>query len=50
MTVQIEKEFFFQHLSGLGANMGQIDTSRIVQRSNEDKLAQNTLINFEKFV
>lgn len=30
--------------------MGQIDTSRIVQRSNENNLAQNTLINFEKFV
>ena len=51
VTVQIEKETFFQHLSGLGANMGQIDESKVVQRTQGNAEPQNSsYINVEKFV
>lgn len=47
LTVQLEKEVFFQHLSGLGADMGQISESKRVYKSHDQ---QNSLINVEKFV
>jgi hypothetical protein len=47
LTIQIEKETFFQHLSGLGANMGQIDDTRTVRKSQQEGTG---FINIEKFV
>jgi hypothetical protein len=48
LTIQIEKETFFQHLSGLGANMGQIDESKVVRRAAQQE--GTGFINIEKFV
>lgn len=52
LTIQIEKDVFFNHLSGLGANMGQIDESKAVHRTNEtaSSIHNNQFINVEKFV
>lgn len=49
LTVQLEKEVFFQHLAGLGANMGQINESKRIYRIQESS-EQNSFINVEKFV
>lgn len=50
LTVQLEKEMFFEHLSGLGADMGQISESKRVYRRSSDSASQLPLINIEKFV
>lgn len=51
LAVQIEKEGFFHHLLGLGANMGQIDDSKKVYRISDVTNNDNTtFINVEKFV
>ena len=50
LAVQLEKEIFFQHLSGLGANMGQIGDSNRVYKSIESHDQHSALINIEKFV
>lgn len=51
LAVQIEKEGFFHHLHGLGANMGQIDDSKKVYRVSDVTHNENTtFINVEKFV
>ncbi|RNA16686.1 Zinc transporter 5, partial [Brachionus plicatilis] len=34
LTLQIEKKIFFQHLQGLGANLGQIDNANVVYRQD----------------
>lgn len=49
LTVQLEKEAFFNHLLGLGANMGQISDSKRVYRS-QNSVEINSFINIEKFV
>jgi hypothetical protein len=49
LTVQLEKEMFIEHLSGLGADMGQISESKRVYKSLET-VSQTPLINIEKFV
>lgn len=48
LTVQLEKGSFFQHLSGLGASMGQIDESKSV--FNDGQINRSDLVNIEKFV
>ena len=51
VTIQIEKEVFFQHLNGLGADMGQIRDSKRTYRSHEQSCAESaTCINIEKVV
>lgn len=50
LTVQLEKEMFFEHLSGLGADMGQISESKRVYRRSSDSTNQAPLINIENFV
>ena len=35
ITVQIEKEIYFQHLMGLGTNMVQINDNKRVYRANK---------------
>lgn len=55
LTVQVEKEVFFQHLLGLGANMGQINESKRIYKtasSSGDPAnpANSSFINIEKFV
>lgn len=49
LTIQLEKEIFFQHLIGLGANMGQISESKRVYK-NQNELDSNSYLNVEKFV
>jgi solute carrier family 30 (zinc transporter), member 5/7 len=49
LTVQLEKEVFFQHLIGLGANMGQMSDSNRVYK-NQNTIDSNALINVEKYV
>lgn len=49
LTVQLEKEIFIQHLNGLGANMGQINESKRVYKSQESAEA-NVFLNVEKFI
>ena len=53
LTVQIEKEVFFQHLSGLGANLGQISESKRVYRTaaaGTTSDSSTSYVNIEKFV
>ena len=51
LTVQIEREVFFQHLSGLGASLGQIDPSKAVHRSTNSSIERDSsFINIEKFI
>ena len=51
LTVQLEKATFFQHLSGLGASMGQIDESKSVFRSQNSLLVADAIsLNVEKYV
>jgi hypothetical protein len=46
VTVQLEKDVFFQHLMGLGC---QVNDSKRVYK-NQDSYEQNNFINVEKFV
>jgi hypothetical protein len=52
LTIQVEREVFFQHLSGLGASLGQIDNGNVVLRTsnlnNTDR--DSAFINIEKFI
>lgn len=48
ITVQLEKEVFFQHLLGLGANMGQMNESKRIYKNQSG--SDNSFINVEKFV
>lgn len=51
LTVQLEKAVFFQHLSGLGANLGQIDDSKCIYKLHDSSRSGGTeFINIEKFV
>ena len=52
LTVQVEKEVFFQHLLGLGANMGQINESKRVYKTaaSTGESSASSFINIEKFV
>lgn len=49
LVVQLEKEVFFQHLQGLGANMGQINESKRVYK-NQNSADTSAFVNVEKFV
>jgi len=48
LTVQLEKEVFFEHLAGLGAHMGQMSESNRIYKKMDR--AQGVLVNVEKFV
>lgn len=52
LTIQVEREVFFQHLSGLGASLGQIDHGNAVLRTtNPNNLERDSAyINIEKFI
>ena len=50
ITVQIEKEVFFAHLSGLGASMGQIDPAKSVHKNMDSNTQLASFINIEKFI
>jgi len=47
LTVQLEKDVFFQHLSGMGASMGQINESNRVYKP---ETGHSSFINIEKFI
>lgn len=49
-TVQVEKEIYFQHLMGLGANMVQISDTKRVYRQNKPDNHAHTFVNVEKYV
>jgi hypothetical protein len=48
ITVQIEKEIYFQHLLGLGANMVQINDNRRVYRAIKNDVS--SFLHIEKCV